>query len=152
MGMKLPREVQLLLMGAFTAGTIVFFSMAASRMTQPVSIFVVKADSLGSAVSDVSVSSDGSESTVSDALVSSTLEADDTSSVSPLGERSIDLNTATKEELEALSGIGETLAERILDYREQMNGFLDVEELLEVEGIGEKTFSRIEPFVYVSEK
>ena len=61
----------------------------------------------------------------------------------------IDLNLATKEDLMKLNGIGETLAERILAYREQHGGFDSVEELLEVSGIGEKRFAAIEPYVTV---
>ena len=41
-----------------------------------------------------------------------------------------------------LDGIGETLASRIIEYREQHGGFDSVEELMEVKGIGEKRFER----------
>ncbi|MGM9590210.1 MAG: ComEA family DNA-binding protein [Faecousia sp.] len=48
----------------------------------------------------------------------------------------IDLNAAGIRELTALPGIGETLAKRILDYREQNGAFSRPEELMNVEGIG----------------
>ncbi|MGI8946205.1 MAG: ComEA family DNA-binding protein [Thermoleophilaceae bacterium] len=48
------------------------------------------------------------------------------------------LATATVEQLEELDGIGPTLAERIVEYRESNGGFRSLEELLEVDGIGEK--------------
>ena len=48
----------------------------------------------------------------------------------------IDLNSATAGELMALDGIGETLAKRIVDYREANGPFSSVEELLDVRGIG----------------
>lgn len=50
----------------------------------------------------------------------------------------IDINTAVKEEFMALPGIGEVLAQRILDYREENGAFSAVEDLMNVEGIGEK--------------
>lgn len=47
----------------------------------------------------------------------------------------VELNTATKNELQKLSGIGEVFAERILKYRELLGGFYDEKQLLEVYGI-----------------
>jgi competence protein ComEA len=60
----------------------------------------------------------------------------------------LNLNTATLEELEALPGIGPTLAQRIIDYRDQ-NGFFAVEDLLNVPGIGQSTFDQIKDLVTV---
>lgn len=55
----------------------------------------------------------------------------------------IDINRAGKEEFMELPGIGEVLAERILRFREENNGFHALEELLNVEGIGSKRFEEI---------
>jgi len=55
----------------------------------------------------------------------------------------LDLNTATKEALLEIRGIGEVLAESILKRRDELDGFDSVEQLLEIEGIGQKRFEGI---------
>ncbi len=55
----------------------------------------------------------------------------------------INLNTATREELMSLSGIGEVKADAILAYRAENGAFQSVEQLLEVSGIGEKTLEKL---------
>ena len=49
----------------------------------------------------------------------------------------VDINTADKETLMSLSGIGESFAERIIEYREQNGGFKAVQELTNIRGIGQ---------------
>ena len=61
----------------------------------------------------------------------------------------ININTATQAELELLPGIGPKKAEAIIQYREEIGGFVCVEELLEVSGIGEKTLAKILEYVTV---
>ena len=62
----------------------------------------------------------------------------------------IDLNSATSVELETLPGVGPRTAERILDYRREHGGFERIEDLMDVRGIGERTFLRLRPLVTVS--
>jgi comEA protein len=55
----------------------------------------------------------------------------------------ININSASKKELEILSGIGPVLAQRIVDYREKHGGFKTISELLKINGIGPKKFAAI---------
>ena len=64
---------------------------------------------------------------------------------SQLACAAVNLNTATKEELVALSGIGPAKAQAILDYRAQHGGFKSVEELKDVKGIGARRFEKLKP-------
>ncbi len=61
----------------------------------------------------------------------------------------LELNRADASELEQLPGIGAALAERIVDYRSQVGGFRNREQLMEVSGIGEAKLSAVYDLVYV---
>ncbi len=63
----------------------------------------------------------------------------------------IDINRAEVWLLEALTGIGPTLAQRIADYREQNGPFRNINELTTVEGIGITTYERIKHLITVSD-
>jgi competence protein ComEA len=63
----------------------------------------------------------------------------------------IDINRAEPWLLEALPGIGEILAQRILDYRSENGPFRRIEDLLQVSGIGEATFENIKDLLTVSD-
>ncbi len=62
----------------------------------------------------------------------------------------VNLNTATAADLESLPGIGASTAQRILEYRQKSGGFKKVEELMNVKGIGEKSFLKIKSRVTVA--
>lgn len=64
----------------------------------------------------------------------------------------INLNTATVDQLETLPGIGRKTAERILEYRTKNGGFKRIEDLMNVKGIGEKSFLKLKPLIAVPQK
>ena len=66
-----------------------------------------------------------------------------------LTEKSINLNKASLEELVMLPGVGVKTAQNILAYRKASGGFNNIEELMEVEHIGESKFNKIKKYVYV---
>jgi len=62
----------------------------------------------------------------------------------------VNLNTATAAQLETLPGIGKATAERILEYRQKNGSFKKVEDLMNVRGVGEKSFLKLKPLVTVT--
>ena len=63
--------------------------------------------------------------------------------------RIINLNNAYSADLMLLPGIGEVIAERIIEYREKTGGFKKIEEIKNVKGIGDKKFEMIKAFITV---
>lgn len=61
----------------------------------------------------------------------------------------IDLNSASAEVLQRLSGVGPSTAQRILEYRSAHGAFAAIEELMNVSGIGEKTFAKLKEHICV---
>ncbi len=61
----------------------------------------------------------------------------------------VNLNTAGQTELETLPGVGPVTAQSIISWRETNGGFTNVQELLEIDGIGDKTLAKIAPHVTV---
>ena len=59
----------------------------------------------------------------------------------------ISINEADSNDLECLPGIGPTLAQRIIEYRQKHGSFKTLEELKNVRGIGEKLFQKVLPYV-----
>lgn len=61
----------------------------------------------------------------------------------------ININTATAEELDKLPGVGESTAQKIISYREESGGFKSIEELKNVNGIGDKKFEDMKDSVTI---
>jgi competence protein ComEA len=59
----------------------------------------------------------------------------------------VNINTASADQLDGLPGIGAKLAARIVDYRLKNGGFKKIEDLMNVQGIGEKNFLKLKPLI-----
>lgn len=74
-------------------------------------------------------------------------QVNDTNSNSPNNNSSsnlININTATKEDLDTLPGIGPATAQKIIDYRQEHGNFSSIEDIKNVKGIGEAKFSKMQ--------
>ncbi len=63
----------------------------------------------------------------------------------------VNINTASVEQLTALPGVGPKLAARIVEYRQKSGTFRSTQELMNVKGVGEKNYARIEAWLTVGE-
>ena len=70
--------------------------------------------------------------------------------VDSYAEEKLDINTANKEELDGLPGIGDVLSQRIIDYREQHGCFLDIYEIMNIKGIGGGKFDGFKNLIAVT--
>ena len=66
-----------------------------------------------------------------------------------VSSQKIDINTADKEQLMTLSGIGEAKAESIIRYRAEHGNFAQIEDITNVDGIGESLFQKIKEYIYL---
>ena len=63
----------------------------------------------------------------------------------------VNLNSASVAQLQTLPGIGASAAQRIVDYRQKNGSFKKIEELMNVKGIGEKSFLKLKPLITVGD-
>ena len=69
----------------------------------------------------------------------------------PVPTAKVNINTASVEQLTTLPGVGPKLAARIVEYRQKSGTFRSPQELMNVKGIGEKNFAKIETWLSVGE-
>ena len=62
----------------------------------------------------------------------------------------VNLNAASAAQLQTLPGVGSSTAQRILEYRQKNGAFKKIEELMNVKGIGEKSFLKLKPLITVA--
>ncbi len=72
-----------------------------------------------------------------------------TASASPSADNPLNLNSASREALQTLNGIGPALSDRIVQYRSEQRPFQRVNELKRVDGIGDKTLADLRPMVTI---
>jgi competence protein ComEA len=63
--------------------------------------------------------------------------------------KQVNINTATQSELESLPGIGPSLAKKIMDFRQKNGPFKSTQDLMAVQGIGEKKFEQLKNLITV---
>lgn len=109
--------------------------------TQPVKLYSIVATEPGSAVS----------SQETETSMGQSVALPETNSTIDTGiPHQIDLNTASKADLMGIDGIGEVLAARIIEYREAQGPFASVDELGNVEGIGDAKLAALREMLFVS--
>ena len=64
--------------------------------------------------------------------------------------RPVDINTADMAALESVPGIGKSLSQRIIAFREKNGPFQSVDDLLKVQGVGEKSIQKLRPYLTVA--
>ena len=69
----------------------------------------------------------------------------------PAPTAKVNINTASIEQLTTLPGVGPKLAARIVEYRQKSGAFRSAQDLINVRGIGEKNFAKIEAWLTVGE-
>ena len=92
---------------------------------------------------------DNSNENGSEVIESFDLEVYSSTQSEDLGGKCININTASKEELKTLPGIGDGIADRIIKYRTDNGKFKSTEDIMKISGIKDKLFSKIKGYICV---
>ncbi len=127
----------------FAAALLIIGSMSAYFISKD----MTKNDVVITGEYDIWESQADTQSEITEILMSESEITTENSSVET--QLLVNINTASSDDLMKLSGIGTATAEKIIDYRTTNGDFSNIEELMDVKGIGEKTFSKIKNHIYV---
>lgn len=64
----------------------------------------------------------------------------------------LDINTATVEQLKFIPRVGDVMSQRIVQYREQIGGYADLEQLRDIKGVGDSTYEHLYAYLYIAEE
>lgn len=106
-------------------------------------------DAAVSYVNQAQLLTDGMQITVPSQEEAAQMQVSGSQEAAGPSQGKVDLNRATAEELQELSGIGAVKAAAIIAYREEQGGFSSIEEIQEVDGISQKTFEKIKEQITV---
>ncbi len=107
---------------------------------------------IGAAVSRVpetNTENEKQDAEENEAADSAAAETDGADQAAP--QRIVNIKTADADTLQTLPGVGEVLAGRIIEYRELSGGFVTVEQLMEVSGIGQQKFDALRDDITVED-
>lgn len=128
----------------------IFFFHITEKTQKPTSITITPYDDTPTEYTNVSSvkTSASSRTTASKTTVHTSVSA---AATTACGIVSLDINTASADELKKLKGIGDVFAQEIISYRESSGGFRNIEEIMNVKGIGESIFADIRNHIYVAD-
>lgn len=149
--MSMSTEKKCLIM--FAAGLALFIGSGAYKVicheSNRIEVVYIERDKPSDAAVDTTTSVKRTRtSTKSVASTSPEVSAVETTTVVDIPLH-ININTATAEELEKLTGIGPHISAEIVAYRESCGGFMNIDEIKNVKGIGDAVFENIRMFIYV---
>ncbi len=113
----------------------------------------IKKVSSGNNITEVKINNDSKNSasiSESELITNDNVKSEEDNTVNSLeNNQKVNINTATKEELMKLSNIGESKAEKIIDYRTANGNFTSIEDIKKVSGIGDKLYDSIKENITV---
>lgn len=113
----------------------------------------IKKISSGNNITEVKINNDSKNSasiSESELITNDNVKSEEDNTVNSLeNNQKVNINTATKEELMKLSNIGESKAEKIIDYRTANGNFNSIEDIKKVSGIGDKLYDSIKKNITV---
>lgn len=145
--MKKQGSMFLLMCALFFSGLSIGFFVGRNYTQNPVQVSVLAQDTFSTSETTVETTVPQSEETQESTQPVQTEETQAQSEGQDDGL--INVNTADQQMLMELPGIGETLSQRIIDYREAHGPFKSLSELMNVSGIGEKRLENILPYATV---